>query len=66
MADVMQAARRVYLRAVHACPGAAELWRDGFASLGESGPADQADRKHAVQAGVHSGDIDPHAALTCF
>jgi hypothetical protein len=32
----LQAARRVYLRAVHACPGAAELWRDGFASLGKS------------------------------
>jgi len=30
----VQAARRVFLRAIHACPGAAELWRDGFACLG--------------------------------
>ncbi len=26
----------MYLRAVHACPGAAALWRDGFAGLGEA------------------------------
>lgn len=41
-ADVVQAARRVYLRAIHACAGAAPLWHDGFAELGAALPPAEA------------------------
>lgn len=40
--DVVQAARRVYLRAIHACPGAAPLWHDGFTKLGGALPPAEA------------------------
>lgn len=34
----------MYLRAVHACPGAVKLWRDGFEGLGDAlAPAEAAE-----------------------
>lgn len=44
----------MYLRAVHACPGAVELWRDGFKGLGDAlAPAEAAELLQlAVQKGV--------------
>ncbi len=44
----------MYLRAVHACPGAAALWRDGFAELGDALPPTEAAEllQLAAQKGV--------------